>query len=126
MVAFPHLVPVAAGLSVVLFTSPAASDAPNVEVRVVGQGAVRLRIAEGPAAPCDSSVNRPRVSGWVEAGSAFAFWSPSGCLCVEHTWGGFREQGWSTPAIVCRRFPRWLPAPRWDPVLRIVVPTDAP
>lgn len=102
---------------------PAAEPVPLV-IEAIGTGAVRVRLAEGTTAPCDSSLNRRVFDGWVAANAPLTATVGSSCVCVEHTWGGFRESQWSPGRIVCNRPRTRLRAA--DPVIRVRFSTDAP
>jgi hypothetical protein len=96
-----------------------------VVISVVGQGAVRLRVASGHVAPCDSSEDHVVLDNWVRAGDVLSLALNDECACIEHTYGSFREAQWSLSAIACRpaptRFRRVV-----DPVVRVRVSTDQP
>jgi len=78
-----------------------------IYVTVVGQGAVRVLLAAGVVAPCDSSDNEPVYDGWLAPGR-YRFYLASRSVCMQHTFGEFRDAGgaWSTPAILPTAFAR--------------------
>ena len=96
-----------------------------VTLSVVGHGVIHVRLAEGRVAPCDSSSNRPILDAWVKAGTTIPFAADGECVCVDHTYGTFRDKQWSLAKIACRPVPsRFHRQP--DPVVRLVVSTDDP
>jgi hypothetical protein len=111
---------IAAGLAVlgVPLRSPASAPV-LIEVRVLGQGAVRVRLAEGRVVPCDSGENRPISTEWIAPGPPRFFRAASQCVCVEHTYGSFRDSEWSLGWIQCG-------PTRYATAMRIVVRTDQP
>jgi hypothetical protein len=112
--------------TILLMNHDGSADVPlPVTVRVVGQGAIRMRVAEGHAAPCDASSNQMRFDGWIDAGSSAVFVADSDCVCVEHTYGAFREAQWSIARVACRAIP-WRSHRRPDNAITIEVSTDTP
>lgn len=86
----------------------AAEPAPlPVRVTVQGEGKIKVRIAGGTVAPCDASSNEPIFDGELRANEARELSSRHYSVCVQHTYGGLREAGWSTPVIVTPRCVRW-------------------
>jgi len=96
-----------------------------VTLTVVGQGAVHVRLAEGQVAPCDSTSDRPLLDRWLQPGTSLALSVSSACVCVEHTYGSFPGEEWSPGRVLCGEAPSRR-NPRPDPVLRIVLSSDAP
>jgi hypothetical protein len=97
-----HHVASAIVLGIALSVAPVPADAGAdfpVVVTVVGQGAIRLRLAAGRAAPCDSTANRMIFDGWVRVGS-YVWTTSSDFVCYEHTSGALREADWSTAQLV--------------------------
>jgi hypothetical protein len=105
--------PVALSLlsSLLLVAWPSDSDAQTagvpVYVSVQGSGKIKVRIAAGVSAPCDASSNLPLFDGELRAGDKIELRSPGWSACVQHTFGAFRQVGWSTPVIVGPRCLRW-------------------
>jgi hypothetical protein len=68
-----------------------------VSVSVVGTGQVRLIVAEGTGRPCESADNRVLFNGHAKAGDdvRVAVASSVGAVCVDHTYGAFRESQWA-------------------------------
>jgi hypothetical protein len=101
-VSWPLAVVLTSGL--VLGARPvAAEDALKipVSVMVVGSGSIRLRVAEGASRPCESSENHMLFDGRAKAGDEIRVTSSAavGSVCVDHTYGAFRETQWSGPVI---------------------------
>ena len=71
----------------------------TVFVSIVGNGAIRFRLAEGLTVPCDSSRNRVTFDGWLTPGH-YAFPTLSKTVCYEHTYGAFREVNWSQGRVL--------------------------
>jgi hypothetical protein len=88
-----------------------------VLVSVVGHGAIRLRLAAGITAPCDSSENRMIFDGWVAPGT-YRWDTSANNICYEHTFGALRESDWSTSRVVSTT------KRRDGKPCEIVVPTD--
>jgi hypothetical protein len=100
----------------VVAVSPAEAGTERpVYVVVVGQGAIRLRLAAGQVAPCDSPDNRVLFDGWVGVGT-FSWVTSSDLVCIQHTSGALRESDWSVSQLVAT-------ATRKGPA-KIVVSTD--
>jgi hypothetical protein len=97
--------PVLACLSVLAATfaprGVAAEATPKtpVVVTVVGHGSIRLVVADGAQRPCDSSDNRVLFSGRVSADEKVKLESATGSVCVDHTYGKFRESQWAGATI---------------------------
>lgn len=77
----------------------ASAHSYRVFVTVRGQGTIRLRLADGPSAPCDAG-SPILFDGTIAAGQSVELQSATGFVCVEHTFGAFRGTNWSTPAIL--------------------------
>ena len=91
----------------------------TVRIAIVGNGAIRFRLAEGITAPCDSSRNRVTFDGWLEPGH-YAFPTLSRTVCYEHTHGAFREVNWTEARIV-----RTTVGYRYErPLPEVVIETD--
>ena|SRR5215472_1680929 len=84
----------------------AAADRPVV-VAVTGPGAIRLRLAAGITAPCDSLENRMLFDGWVRMGR-YEWPTASYIVCYQHTTAALPESDWSVAQLaptVTRRGP---------------------
>jgi|HubBroStandDraft_5_1064220.scaffolds.fasta_scaffold773917_1 hypothetical protein len=90
-------------LATCLFTPAAPAETPPkpvpVVVNVVGHGEILVLLADGATQPCDSSDNRPLFKGPAKAGDQVKAVSTTGSVCVDHTYGTFRESQWAGPAI---------------------------
>jgi hypothetical protein len=117
------------GLILALTIAPlAAADTPTpipVRVRVIGQGEIRLVVADGTTKPCDSSDNHILFKGRPNAGDEIKLESNSGSVCVDHTYGAFRESQWAGPSIWSGSNVGAFGGPR-DAVLSGVVSTNNP
>jgi hypothetical protein len=94
------------GIALVTVGMGLAPDAPAdytpptpVTVSIVGQGAIRLLVADGSSRPCDASDNRVLFSGHASAGEAIRVAAATGSVCVDHTYGSLRESQWSGASI---------------------------
>lgn len=89
--------PFVLGLAGLLFstTSPAESRTFPVIVKIVGAGEIRLIVSDGSSRPCESSNNRMLFSDHVKAGDEIKLESSTGSVCVDHTYGEFRESEWA-------------------------------
>ncbi len=76
----------------------AETDRP-VFVTVVGQGAVRFRLAAGITSPCDSSENRMLFDGWLKPGR-YEWGTGVDTVCYQYTSGAMRESNWSESRII--------------------------
>jgi hypothetical protein len=84
------------------FADDTAPIAP-IEVTVVGEGAVRVRISEGTTAPCDSPDDKPLVSALVRPKKPpLVVPTEAVCVCWEQTFYPFTDLGWSPTHIACR------------------------
>jgi hypothetical protein len=70
-----------------------------VVVTIVGHGSIRLVVADGAQRPCDSSDNHILFSGRVSADEKVKLESTTGSVCVDHTYGKFRESQWAGATI---------------------------
>jgi hypothetical protein len=86
--------------------SASADDAPPIapiEVTVVGEGAVRVRIAEGTTAPCDSPDDKPLINALVRPNKPpLVVPTEAMCVCWEQTYYPFTDLGWSPTHVACR------------------------
>jgi hypothetical protein len=76
----------------------AGADFP-VYVVVLGHGAIRVRLAAGRVAPCDSSENRMLFDGWLGVGT-YSWPTGTDMVCFQNTSGALREQDWSTSQLI--------------------------
>jgi hypothetical protein len=90
--------------SFVTVPARAGADRP-VFVVVVGQGAIRVRLAAGVVAPCDSHDNRMIFDGWLEVGR-HSWTTDADFVCFQHTSGALRESDWSVSRLVSTVTPR--------------------
>jgi hypothetical protein len=93
-----------------------------VRVDVVGHGAVWLLVADGASRPCEASDNRVLFKGRVDAGASITLESATGSVCVDHTYGAFRETQWAGATIWSGSGSGWTGVRS----LRGVVSTDEP
>ena len=70
-----------------------------VRVAVVGQGRIRVVVADGTSRPCDASGNRVLFDGRASAGETLDLASTTGSVCVDHTYGRLRESQWAGASI---------------------------
>jgi hypothetical protein len=68
-------------------------------VNVLGHGEILVLVADGSTRPCDSSDNRVLFKGHAKAGDQIKLVSTTGAVCVDHTYGTFRESQWAGPSI---------------------------
>ena len=97
-----------------------------VLVRVYGEGTVRLRITDMRRhEACTEERERFLFDGGASANQSMWLQSPTQCVCMTHTYGGFRDVQWSVPRTFCpidRR--RW--GGTYETFVRVDVSTDAP
>jgi hypothetical protein len=70
-----------------------------VAIGVVGTGEIQLIVADGATIPCDSSDNRVIFKNRAAAGDNIKLLSATGYVCVDHTYGSFRQSQWAGPSI---------------------------
>jgi hypothetical protein len=70
-----------------------------VSVTIAGRGSVRLVVADGTTRPCESSDNHMLFNGHARAGEVIEVTSVTGSVCVDHTYGAFRESLWAGASI---------------------------
>jgi hypothetical protein len=107
--------------------APAQEHAPApvaVSVEVKGRGQIRLIVSEGTARPCESADNHLLFSGHARVGDEIKLTTSEGSLCVDHTYGTFRESQWAGAAIWSAGDYGSHPEPH--AVLHIPVSTDNP
>jgi hypothetical protein len=113
-------------VTLVTTDAPAADEAIPVVVSVVGRGTIRARVADGTSLPCDSSANHLLFDGHLKAGDRINLASLSGSVCVDHTYGAFRESQWAGGTLWSgARFKPWSNR-QPEPVIRGTLSTDAP
>jgi hypothetical protein len=92
-----------AALAIVCLVTPATPAQTvktcSVVVDVVGHGEIVLLVADGSTRPCDASNNRVLFSGHAKAGDQIKLVSTTGAVCVDHTYGTFRQSQWAGPSI---------------------------
>ena len=103
-----------------------AQTATPVLVRVYGEGTVRLRITDMRRhEACTEERERFLFDGRASANQSMWLQSPTQCVCMTHTYGGFRDVQWSVPRTFCPIDQR-----RWggsyETFVRVDVSTDAP
>lgn len=112
-------------LSGLAVSSSVAADPPApIFVALSGAESVRVLIAEGNVAPCDSSSNRVLYAGTIAPGRPLVLQTNETCVCVQQTFAPMTATDWSSSALACRpmvctggRMGRCVPAP--DPTIRI-------
>lgn len=72
-----------------------ADNAIPVYVSVTGSGEIRVLLAAGGVVPCDSTSNVRLFDGRMAAGRYYVLSSPQTIVCERHTYGAFRDAGWS-------------------------------
>ncbi|MGO9838887.1 MAG: hypothetical protein ACLP1X_32300 [Polyangiaceae bacterium] len=91
-IAVPSLVTIAA-------LAQSAPKPSPVVVSVVGHGEILVLVSDGSTKPCDSSDDRLLFKGPVKAGEHINAVSTTGAVCVDHTYGEFRQSQWAGPSI---------------------------
>jgi len=93
-----------AALAVVLLALAFARDASAdddpiaVTVTIRGSGEIWLVVADGMSRPCESN-ERVLFKNRVHAGDVIKLESARGSVCVDHTYGAFRESQWAGATI---------------------------
>lgn len=101
-----------------------ANESAAVVITSTSSVDVRVQLAEGVTAPCDSSNNRMLLDGRLAAGATFRTAIAGYCVCIRFTSASFPNTEWSTSGLKCR--PRVCrgrvcrPAP--DPTIYLEVP----
>ena len=101
-----------------------ANESAGVVITSTSSVDVRVQLAEGVTAPCDSSNNRMLLDGRLAAGATFRTAIAGDCVCIRFTSASFPNTEWSTSGLKCR--PRTCrgricrPAP--DPTIYLEVP----
>jgi hypothetical protein len=90
------VVPTVVTLAALAQTAPKPSP---VLVSVVGHGEILVLVSDGATKPCDSSDDHLLFKGPVKAGEHIHAVSTTGAVCVDHTYGEFRQSQWAGPAI---------------------------
>jgi hypothetical protein len=70
-----------------------------VLVSVVGHGEILVLVSDGSTKPCDSADDHLLFKGQVKAGEHINTVSKTGAVCVDHTYGEFRQSQWAGPSI---------------------------
>ena len=80
-----------------LLASDVSADPPRkipVSVAVVGHGSIRLVVSDGASRPCEAA-DHVLFRGHATAGEEIKLVSATGSVCVDHTYGAFRESQWA-------------------------------
>jgi hypothetical protein len=93
----------------------AGTDRP-VLVTVTGHAAIRLRLARGRTAPCDSEEDTMLFDAPLAPGE-YRFADAGDMVCYQHTSAELPDSDWSVPRVLPTRMPRGGP-------LRLTLPTD--
>jgi hypothetical protein len=97
---YARAVALALGIAASSATALAAAETDRpVFVTVVGQGAIRFRLAAGITAPCDSSENRMLFDGWLKPGR-YEWGTGADVVCYQYTSGALRESNWSESRVI--------------------------
>ncbi len=73
-----------------------------VEVTMLGPDAVRVRVTNGVAMPCDSIDDRPLIVGRFTASETIRTVAVGdGCVCFQQTYAPFSDTDWSTATRLC-------------------------
>lgn len=104
-----------------------AQTATPMLVRVFGEGTVRVRISEwrGRFDECDDHRDRFIFDGRMTAGEVTWMSSPTSCVCMQHTWGGFRDIQWSGAQMLCP-YDRRRYGGGYETFIRVDVSTEHP
>lgn len=70
-----------------------------VFVTIVGQGAIRIRLAAGVTAPCDSSENRMLFDGRLGPGR-YQWDTGATNVCYQHTSRALPDSDWSESRVI--------------------------
>lgn len=85
---------------------------------------IRVQVAEGLVAPCDTNNNRMLLDGRLAPGATFRASITGDCVCIRSTSASFPNSEWSTSGLKCRpricRNKVCRPAP--DPTIYLAVP----
>jgi hypothetical protein len=79
----------------VLYASP-------LGVGVIGEGRIGVRIAFGPATPCNAAGNTILFEGTLDANTPRIIDTQASCVCVEQTFAPFVNTGWTNARPYCR------------------------
>ncbi len=93
-----HVLAVVAIASV--FAPPARADEDPIAVTVTvrGSGEIWLMVGDGMSRPCESN-DHMLFKNRVKAGDVIKLESARGSVCVDHTYGAFRESQWAGASI---------------------------
>jgi hypothetical protein len=103
---------IALALGIAASSSTVCADAETdrpVFVTIVGQGVIRLRLAEGVTAPCDSSENRMLFDGRLGPGR-YRWDTGAMNVCFQHTSRALPDSDWSDSRIIATVIRRHGPA----------------
>jgi len=78
------------------------SESAPVVVASASRVDLRVQIAEGITAPCDSGNDRLLFDGRLPAGATFRTAIAGECVCIRSTSASFPNSDWSTPGLKCR------------------------
>jgi hypothetical protein len=110
------LATVSSGLRANESTPVVLTSASSVEIRV--------QLADGLTAPCDSGNNRMLLDGKLAAGATFRASIAGDCVCIRSTSASFPNSDWTTSGLQCR--PRTCRGrvcrPAADPTIYLSVP----
>lgn len=108
--------------------APAQTAPKNIPVvvTVAGHGEIRVLLADGSTRPCDASDNRVLFNGHAKAGDQIKGISTTGAVCVDHTYGTFRESQWAGPVIWSAGGRSRFGRPPSSSAIAGTVSTDAP
>lgn len=79
-----------------------ANESGAVVVTSTGAADVRVQLAEGVTAPCDSGNDRMLFDGRLAAGTTFRTAIAGDCVCIRSTSASFPNSDWSTSGLKCR------------------------
>ena len=106
---------VALALAIAAFTgvqpAEAGADRP-VFVTIMGQGVIRLRLAAGVTAPCDSSENRMLFDGRIGPGT-YRWETGARDICYQHTSGALPDSDWSESRVISTTMRAGSPRTIW-------------
>jgi hypothetical protein len=96
---------IAAAFAIAAFTASAGADAGDdrpIFVTVVGQGTIRLRLAVGVTAPCDSTENRMLFDERIGRGK-YRWETGAKDICYQYTSRALPDSDWSVSRVVPTR-----------------------
>ncbi len=101
-----------------------ANESGDVVLTSTSNVEVRVQLAEGRIAPCDSGNNHMLLDGRIPPGATFRTTIATDCVCVRSTSASFPNSDWSLSGLKCRprvcrgRVCRLAP----DPTIYLTVP----